>query len=91
MYGLAMEGLELRPSYPKRHLTEELEVQLVALNILSTTQLSKAGLLIMGVNLNRPVHIRKRGKAPLENSDRLSIPPTPHTQPLKTLRTESLG
>lgn len=71
-----MEGLERRPSYPKRHLTEELEVQLVALNIFSTMQLPKAGLLITGVNLNRPVHIRKRGKAPLETSDRLSSPPT---------------
>lgn len=77
MYGLAVEGLELKPSYPKRHLTEELEVQLVALNIFSTTQLPKAGLLITGVNHNRPVPIRKRGKAPLENSDRLSIPPVP--------------
>lgn len=90
MYGLAMEGLERRLSYPKRHLTEELEVQLVVLNIFSTMQFPKAGLLITGVNLIRPVHIRKRGKAPLENSDRLSISPTPHTQPLKTLRTESL-
>lgn len=51
----------------------------MALSIFSSVQHLKVGQLITGVNLNSLVHTGKCGKAPLENSDRHSILPTPHT------------